>query len=136
MMSCADFRTLHNTLALETMQARRDKLEPVCAALWTKVRRLKRWRDKFAALTPAGLQYGQTKEQFDKRMRIINLREKTQARLDEAYREWAQVDVDLCNISRAIPVVRARLDGREQAPAVTVLDDFMGVFGYKKASGE
>ena len=98
-MDLAEFRDYRDWFALTNMLERGRKLEVQSAAALKEVNRLRRWRGTLAKFsTGSGLQYHRTKEQFDYHMRVVNMREKLEARLDVAYRQWAAVDAQIMSI--------------------------------------
>lgn len=131
-MSLAEFRSYRDTHALESMRARGKALQPRLTAAWREVLRLRRWRDVLTAW-PVASGYTMTRDQATYRHRVINVREKVQKRLDDAYEVWAGVDVEISAIVRDPRYIEWQTGKRA---IQVVADDMMSAMGFRKASGE
>ncbi len=131
------FCSARDEIALASMRSRRVILWRDRRAIAVEINELLDALKPYPA-PPSGIQYGLTREQFNERMRIINIRENLLRDLDEKTRVWAALDAVYADIIRALPVVKARLAayGVEQPSQITAFDSMMNYFGYKKASGE
>ena len=92
-MNRDDFRRIRDAIALESMLARGRDLEVKVTDAWAEVTRLRKELKKHHVTQ--GLQYNLTKEQFDDRIRTINIIEKLAAELLTAQRAWAEADAQI-----------------------------------------
>lgn len=139
LLTLEQFRTARDEMALASMRDRGRKLQPKLTATWDEVLRWRRWRTTLKQFEIAS-SYNLTKEQSQRRMRVINLRDKVQGKLDEAYQEWAAIETEISAIARD-PRYIAWKSGKElkaiERDVVTLVDSMMlDVFGLKRAVGE
>lgn len=102
-MDLSEFRSYRDRFALSSMLERGRKLEVESKEAWAEITRLRKERGKYHVAP--GLQYNLTKEQFDERIRIINIIEKLESELDIAWRKWALIEAaigDIVNDKRYI----------------------------------
>lgn len=132
LMTLAEFREYSKQHALDSMRARGRDLLPKAEAAWQRVTT---WQARKAVVKEfeVAKSYHLTREQFERRMRVVNLLEKVQGNLDAAYEKWAALDTELNTITRDPRYVEWKTGKR--AIRVTA-DDMMSAMGYRKASGE
>jgi len=97
LLTCEQFIEARDTIALASMLERGEKLFNDREDAWLEVRRLRKELSKHPA-PKSGLQYDLTPEQFRERIRLINIRDRITSELDDAYREWAAAEADMCDI--------------------------------------
>lgn len=98
-MNLHEFRAARDEIALASMLQRGRDLETALETANADMRCIKSELAKYPA-PASGLQYGLTKEQFDERIRLINIREKLLTELDAAQRVWAGIDAAIGDIVR------------------------------------
>ncbi len=97
-MNLAEFRDYRDRFALSSMLARGRVLEAESKAAWADINRLRKERAQYHVAP--GLQYALTKEQFDDRIRTINIIEKLETELDMAWRKWSLIEIEIGDILR------------------------------------
>lgn len=97
-MNLSEFRSYRDRFALSSMLQRGQRLEVESKAAWADITRLRKERARYQVTT--GLQYALTKEQFDERIRVINIIEKLETELDAAWRKWSLIECEIGDILR------------------------------------
>ncbi len=97
-MNLSEFRSYRDRFALSSMLERGQRLEVESKAAWSDITRLRKERAQYNVAP--GLQYGLTKEQFDERIRVINIIEKLETELDAAWRKWSLIECAIGDILR------------------------------------
>ncbi len=98
-MNLHEFREYRDSFALDAMLKRGRELEGKADAALKRVHYWQRELAKYPA-PPTGLQYTLTREQFDARIQLINIRDKITGELDTAWREWAYLEAMIGDIER------------------------------------